>query len=105
DELLRRIAPVLQTNLREGETLARIGGDEFAVLLANCRIDDAHRVAAKLRAAVGEYRIEHHGESLSVGVSVGLAAIEAETPGVSHALAEADAACYQAKAAGREPGG
>ena len=81
--------------------LARIGGDEFALLLANCRLDDARYVAEKVRAAVDNYRIEHDGEVLDVGVSVGLAAIEADTTSASDALAEADAACYQAKAAGR----
>ncbi|HTD38590.1 MAG TPA: diguanylate cyclase [Candidatus Limnocylindrales bacterium] len=101
DRLLREIGQVMARVVRGGDVLARIGGDEFALLLANCRIDDARRVAEKLRGAVDAYRIEHHGEALSVGVSVGLAPIEATTPGVSHALAEADAACYQAKAAGR----
>ncbi len=101
DRLLREIGEVMGRVVRGGDVLARIGGDEFALLLANCRIGDARRVAEKLRGAVDAYRIEHHGEALSVGVSVGLAAIEAATPSVSHALAEADAACYQAKAAGR----
>jgi diguanylate cyclase (GGDEF)-like protein/PAS domain S-box-containing protein len=101
DRLLREIGEVMGRVVRGGDVLARIGGDEFALLLANCRIGDARRVAEKLRGAVDAYRIEHHGEELSVGVSVGLAAIEAATPSVSHALAEADAACYQAKAAGR----
>jgi len=101
DRLLREIGEVMGRVVRGGDVLARIGGDEFALLLANCRIGDARRVAEKLRAAVDGYRIEHHGEALSVGVSVGLAAIEAGTPSVSHVLAEADAACYQAKAAGR----
>ena len=101
DRLLREIGQVMARVVRGGDVLARIGGDEFALLLANCRIDDARRVAEKLRGAVDAYRIEHHGEALSVGVSVGLAPIEANTPSVSHALAEADAACYQAKAAGR----
>jgi diguanylate cyclase (GGDEF)-like protein/PAS domain S-box-containing protein len=101
DRLLREIGAVMAGVVRGGDVLARIGGDEFALLLANCRIADARRVAEKLRAAVDAYRIEHHGQALAVGVSVGLAPIEADTLSVSHALAEADAACYQAKAAGR----
>ncbi|HEY0393516.1 MAG TPA: diguanylate cyclase [Candidatus Elarobacter sp.] len=100
DQLLREIGNVMSRVVRGGDVLARIGGDEFALLLANCRIDDARRVAEKLRAAVGAYRIEHEGESLGIGVSIGLAAVESETA-VSQVLADADAACYQAKAAGR----
>jgi Amt family ammonium transporter len=87
--------------VRGGDVLARIGGDEFALLLANCRLDDARNVAEKLRAAVDNYRIEHEGEVLDVGVSVGLAPIESDTVSGAEALADADAACYQAKAAGR----
>ncbi|MEA2722077.1 MAG: hypothetical protein QOJ39_3941 [Candidatus Eremiobacteraeota bacterium] len=101
DRLLREIGHVMGRVLRGGDVLARIGGDEFALLLANCRIDDARRVAEKMRAAVDAYRIEHHGQVLDVGVSIGLAPIEADTPGGAQALAEADAACYQAKNAGR----
>ncbi|MGD1067337.1 MAG: diguanylate cyclase, partial [Vulcanimicrobiaceae bacterium] len=63
--------------------------------------DDARRVAEKIRSAVDAYRIEYSGETLGIGVSVGLAPLEADTPSAEQALAEADAACYQAKAAGR----
>jgi diguanylate cyclase (GGDEF)-like protein/PAS domain S-box-containing protein len=101
DRLLHEIARVMGRVVRGGDVLARIGGDEFALLLSNCPLDDARRVAEKLRAAVDNYRIEHEGEVLDVGVSVGLAPIEAETISGAEALAEADAACYQAKAAGR----
>ena len=101
DRLLHEIARVMGRVVRGGDVLARIGGDEFALLLANCRLDDARHVAEKLRAAVDNYRIQHEGEVLDVGVSIGLAPIEAETTSGTDALAEADAACYQAKAAGR----
>jgi diguanylate cyclase (GGDEF)-like protein len=100
DRLLREIGGVMTRVVRGGDVLARIGGDEFALLLANCRIDDARRVAEKLCTAVASYRIEHGGESLGVGVSIGLAAV-APAVAVSQVLAEADAACYQAKAGGR----
>ena len=101
DRLLREIGQVMGRVVRGGDVLARIGGDEFALLLANCRIDDARRIAEKLRAAVEEYRIEHDGEELDVGVSVGLTPLEADTESAAEALDEADAACYQAKTAGR----
>ena len=101
DRLLREIGGVMGRVVRGGDVLARIGGDEFALLLSNCRVHDARRVAEKLREAVEAYRIEHHGRVLGVGVSVGLAAIEADTISGAQALSAADAACYQAKAAGR----
>ena len=101
DRLLGEIGRVMARVVRGGDVLARIGGDEFACLLANCRLADARRVAKKLRDAVVEYRIAHDGEMLQVGVSIGLAAIDAGGPGAEAVLAEADAACYQAKATGR----
>jgi diguanylate cyclase (GGDEF)-like protein len=101
DRLLREIGTVMGRVVRGGDVLARIGGDEFALLLSNCRLDDARYVAEKIRRAVDGYRIEYRGESLGVGVSVGLAPLEADTPSAEEALADADAACYQAKAAGR----
>ncbi|HEY4440735.1 MAG TPA: diguanylate cyclase [Candidatus Elarobacter sp.] len=101
DRLLGEVGRLMGRVIRGGDSLARIGGDEFACLLTNCRLSDARRVAEKLRAVVDGYRIEHQGESLSIGVSIGLAAIEANAGGAAALLAEADAACYQAKAAGR----
>jgi len=101
DRLLAEIGSVMGRVVRGGDVLARIGGDEFACLLSNCRLGDARRVAEKLRLAVDAYRVHHEGESLQVGVSIGLAAIEADVASADVVLAEADVACYQAKAAGR----
>ncbi|HEX3550043.1 MAG TPA: diguanylate cyclase [Candidatus Elarobacter sp.] len=101
DRLLREVGQVMGRVVRGGDVLGRIGGDEFALLLFNCGLDDARRIAGMVRAAVDGYRIESHGLVLDVGVSIGLATIEEGTPGAADALDEADAACYQAKAAGR----
>ncbi|MGD0052972.1 MAG: diguanylate cyclase [Vulcanimicrobiaceae bacterium] len=101
DKVLREIGAVMARVVRGGDMLARIGGDEFGVFLSNCRLDDARRVAEKILAAVDAYRIEQNGERLSIGVSVGLAPIEADTADPESVLAAADRACYQAKAAGR----
>jgi diguanylate cyclase (GGDEF)-like protein/PAS domain S-box-containing protein len=101
DRLLREIGAVMGRVVRGADMLARIGGDEFALLLSNCGLDDGRRIAAKLQRAVAAHRVEQHGETLGVGVSVGLAPIDAETPSAAQALADADAACYRAKSAGR----
>ncbi len=101
DLLLTAISRLMGRSVRGGDVLARIGGDEFACLLTNCRLDDARRVAEKIRAAVDAFRMEHEGQSLQIGVSIGLAPLEAGIARPQDALAAADAACYQAKAAGR----
>jgi ammonium transporter, Amt family len=100
DRVLIEIGRVMGRVVRGGDMLARLGGDEFACLLTNCRLDDARHVAEKLRAGVEEWRAWHEGNTLEVGVSIGLAPIDgASAP--EEVLAAADAACYQAKAAGR----
>lgn len=101
DRLLREIGRVIGNVVRNCDVAARIGGDEFGVLLANCHIDDARLVAETIRTSVEACRIERDGFALGVGVSVGLASIDADSPGASAALAAADAACYRAKTAGR----
>jgi diguanylate cyclase (GGDEF)-like protein/PAS domain S-box-containing protein len=101
DRLLREVGPVMGRIVRGVDVLARIGGDEFGLLLTNCRIDDARNVADKVRAAVEEYRIEHDGERLGIGVCIGLAPIDSRTTSAAAVIAAADAACYKAKAAGR----
>jgi diguanylate cyclase (GGDEF)-like protein len=101
DELLRRLAPVLQSNLREGEFLARIGGDEFAVLLENCSAEFAQAAATQLRDAVQSWQFEWDAKAFQVGVSVGVVAISRLSPSLSAILSEADTACFTAKEQGR----
>jgi diguanylate cyclase (GGDEF)-like protein len=101
DELLRRITPVMQATLREGELLARIGGDEFAVLLENCSADYAHAAATQLRDAVQGWQFKWDDKAFQVGVSVGVVALTKLSPSLSAVLSEADTACFTAKEQGR----
>ena len=101
DELLRRLVPVLQGSLRQGEMLARIGGDEFAVLLENCSAEFAQAAATQLRDAVQSWQFEWGGKAFQVGVSVGVVAVSKLSPGLSAVMSEADTACFTAKEQGR----
>jgi diguanylate cyclase (GGDEF)-like protein len=101
DELLRGITPVLQQTLREGEFLARIGGDEFAVLLENCGAEYAHGAATQLRDAVQGWQFEWGEKAFQVGVSIGVVSITRVSPSLSAILSEADTACFTAKEQGR----
>jgi diguanylate cyclase (GGDEF)-like protein len=101
DELLRRITPVLQSSLRDGETLARIGGDEFAVLVENCSAEFASTAATQLRDAVQAWQFEWGEKAFQVGVSVGVVAITKLAPSLSALMSEADTACFTAKEQGR----
>jgi diguanylate cyclase (GGDEF)-like protein len=101
DELLRRITPVMQASLRDGELLTRIGGDEFAVLLENCSAEFAHAAATQLRDAVQAWQFMWTEKAFQVGVSVGVVAITRLAPSLSAILSEADTACFTAKEQGR----
>src|SRR5512139_3641121 len=101
DELLRQLALLLKGNLREGDTLARLGGDEFALLLENCSIQDALEVADTFRAEVHRFRFKWGDRIFSVGMSVGMVAINSDSGTAASLLSAADAACYVAKGRGR----
>ncbi|MGE5097469.1 MAG: putative bifunctional diguanylate cyclase/phosphodiesterase [Betaproteobacteria bacterium] len=101
DELLRRVTPVLQAAVRPGELLARIGGDEFAVLIENCSADFAQVAATQLRDAVQSWQFEWGDKAFQVGVSVGVVAVTRLSPSLSAVLSEADTACFTAKEQGR----
>jgi diguanylate cyclase (GGDEF)-like protein len=101
DELLRQLALLLKGNLRERDTLARLGGDEFALLLENCSVSDALAVADLFRAEVQRYRFKWEDRIFSVGMSVGMVAINRDSGTAASLLSAADAACYVAKDRGR----
>ena len=100
DELLRNLATRLGHHLRKRDTLGRLGGDEFGVLLENCPLADAERVAEILRAEVEGYRFQWGGAEFSIGASIGLVPIGADPSGIASVLRAADAASYTAKEAG-----
>ncbi|MAA74407.1 MAG: hypothetical protein CMN28_06855 [Salinisphaeraceae bacterium] len=101
DELLRQIAGVLRERLRKADLLARLGGDEFGILLRNCDLETAERIAGELINAVETHRFDWDDRSYDVGASIGVAMIDSGAENVSRVLAQADAACYSAKDAGR----
>jgi diguanylate cyclase (GGDEF)-like protein/PAS domain S-box-containing protein len=103
DLLLKNIAAILLGRARTHDTVARIGGDEFGVLLRGCDPRAAERIASSICARVAEHRLEWGGgeQALSVGASIGIVAIDATFASVKDVLKAADEACYDAKRAGR----
>lgn len=101
DELLRQVARLMTEHTRQRDVLARMGGDEFALLLEDCPLPKAADIAEALVEAVAEFRFVHAGQAFSIGASIGVAAVPPGNGGPQAVLGRADRACYAAKDAGR----
>jgi len=101
DALLQQVAKTIRGCCRNHDMAARIGGDEFAVLLSDCPVANARTVAEKIVRAVGALDFVWGGRTYRVGASVGIAEISRDAASPLGPMGEADAACYAAKARGR----
>ncbi|OGU22261.1 MAG: hypothetical protein A2580_07485 [Hydrogenophilales bacterium RIFOXYD1_FULL_62_11] len=101
DELLRQLGVILHEALRSDDLLARLGGDEFGVLLRRCSLDQAVKIAEKLRLSVEEFRFIWGDKVFQIGVSIGVVPVEPGVADLAALLSAADLACYAAKEAGR----
>ncbi len=101
DELLRQITVLLQQGVRTNDILARLGGDEFGLLLRQCPLAQADDIAEKLKDLVHQFRFIWNNKTFIIGVSIGVVAIDQTSQDLMEVLGAADAACYAAKAKGR----
>jgi two-component system cell cycle response regulator len=103
DEVLREFAVRLASNVRAIDLPVRFGGEEFVVVMPDTRLEDAHRIAERIRLHVAgsPFRVLGGEELLSVTISIGVAASLAGADTPQALLRRADAAMYEAKAAGR----
>ncbi len=99
DAMLCHLARLTREQLRADDLFARIGGDEFAVLLAGAA--DARAVAARLPARVAAHPLPFEGRELHCTISLGAAVVIADDHDLDSALRQADAALYEAKRQGR----
>lgn len=100
DEVLRRFADVLRSYTRSEDAVARLGGEEFCVLLPGCDAEGAERVAQRIRQAFAALDINLGDGTTTATVSAGLA-IGDDEESFASVLSRADAALYRAKSAGR----
>ena len=104
DQVLRDIAAAIRSACRTHDFAARIGGDEFALLLPDCSIASATRVAQKVIAAIEQVRSTWQlmcPTCDAIGASIGVTAVTGRSVDPTELLRQADAACYVAKARGR----
>ena len=101
DELLRQLAVVLKSKTRDADGLARLGNDEFAVLLEGCPLDEAERIGKELCQMLKHYRFIRNRRSFDIGVSIGVAPITDRISNSMDWLSAAAMASYLARAQGR----
>ena len=101
DELLRQIGALLHGQLGEHDTLGRLGGDEFGVLIERRPLKDALDLVRALLDTVQGLRFVWEEKTFALAASIGVVTVTAETDSLASALSAADTACYVAKDSGR----
>lgn len=101
DRVLTEIATRIRAGVRDFDLVGRLGGEEFLVIIGNCRIEEAHIVCERVRAKIASKPVETSAGPLTVTVSIGLAEYGQTLNTIEGLLAAADKALYRAKGGGR----
>jgi diguanylate cyclase (GGDEF)-like protein len=101
NELLQELAQLLLSSVRKRDTLSRLGGDEFGMLLENCPLDKAVQIAGNLIESVGSFHFTRSDNTFKQGISIGVVPIDRDSTDSAAAMNAADSACYLAKESGR----
>jgi diguanylate cyclase (GGDEF)-like protein len=99
--VLREVSGVLSNCVRSTDTVCRIGGEEFLIILPAQSVAEAELCAQRCRTAVAAKEFNYLGRILKTTVSAGIASRRADILSCADLLAEADEALYEAKRAGR----
>ena len=102
DDALRHLARIMKAQMRDVDRIGRFGGEEFVALLPGTASTEALSAAERLRDALLRRPWAWQGESMSLTVSIGVAAWRGPQDEVNALLKRADAALYRAKALGRD---
>ena len=101
DNMLREVAALIKTEVRDSDFVGRLGGDEFGALLVGCPIEKARQIATDICNAVANYRFVWKDKIFNIGISIGLVEISHASGTLQDVLSAADSACYMAKQQGR----
>lgn len=101
DVVLRELATAMTKTFRQVDMVARVGGEEFAILLPSTNLEDAMLVAERLREVVATTVLQIDGTEIRITVSGGVATMHESTLGLDDLMKRADQALYAAKTSGR----
>jgi len=102
DLVLKMFTTEVSSLLRAGDIFSRWGGDEFCILLPQTNVENAMKVAEKIRAVVKNISVKTDKKQISFTVSLGVAGYRSEDEDASEILERADRALYEAKESGRD---
>ena len=101
DELLKLLSKIFLKHIRNSDFLARIGGDEFAIILENCDTEKALDITEDIRSEVESFTFNWMDTDYKVSVSIGITSISKQATKISDVIEQADKACYSAKNSGK----
>lgn len=101
DVVLRHVAQTMKQQTRRIDIAARVGGEEFVIVLPDTSVDNALALAERIRASIEGTPADTGDQQIAVTISIGLSAISADDPNDRAALERADLALYEAKHKGR----
>jgi diguanylate cyclase (GGDEF)-like protein/PAS domain S-box-containing protein len=101
DLALVEVSQLLLKKIRSADILARVGGDEFCILLKDCPPDMAQKLGEEIRQDIDNFTFMSGEKEYSLGVSIGIVIIDKTVMSYEEALKLADTSCYIAKEAGR----
>ena len=101
DYALKTMADIYLKQVRDIDTIARVGGEEFAVLLPSTAINGAMQMAERIRLAVQAYKFKYEDSEFNITVSIGVTELTDESWSITEFLKAVDKMLYEAKRTGR----
>lgn len=101
DEVIRSLAELLRENSRSLDYIARVGGEEFAILMPGTNVDSAFHLADRLRVNISKHKIIYENKVIQITVSMGLSHLTQEDKSLDAVVKRSDKALYEAKENGR----
>jgi diguanylate cyclase (GGDEF)-like protein len=100
DELLRELAELIKNLIQDDDHLARMGGDEFALLFYSRSSSNALRKMSKLKAEIESFQFIWEEQNFQINISIGLVEIDDNFDGINHLISVSERTCFESKSKG-----